>query len=87
MEIKPTLTELLAAVHDEKSFLIFLHALTEDRVDGAKSWENGTIEDYLAAAAAWANDSNFGRTVIAKKFDDNCWNQFANILYAGKIYE
>jgi hypothetical protein len=96
------LQKLLSEVQDEQSFLRFVQALAKDREDeilkerekpsspygpGANGWENITIEKYLEAASAWALDSNFGRTQCNGKFNDNCWNQFANFLYAGKIYE
>jgi hypothetical protein len=91
------LLKLLSEVHDEQSFLSFVQALTTDRTNAALSekiksdsentWENITIESYLEAASAWASDSNFGRAQQSVKFNDNCWNQFANFLYAGKIYE
>ena len=97
-----SLTKLLGEVHDEQGFLKFVKALIADRVDetkkeketpsspfgvGANGWQNVTIENYLEAASAWASDSDFGKTLRDRKFDGNCWNQFANFLYAGKIYE
>jgi predicted Ser/Thr protein kinase len=96
------LLRLRDKVHDEQSFLKFIQALIADRTDevkrekiksslpysaGANGWENITIEDYLESASAWAVDSNFGRTLHAGKFNNNSWSQFANFLYAGKIYE
>ena len=96
------LLKLLDEAHDEPSFLKFVQALIADRAyevgkekikpslpydAGANGWENVTIESYLEAASAWASASNFGRTLPAGKFNDNYWNQFANFLYAGKIYE
>jgi hypothetical protein len=95
-------TRLLDEVHDEKSFLKFVDALIADRVDeikkekdmpsspcgaGVNGWENITIENYLEAASAWASNSDFGRALRDKKFDGNCWKQFASFLYAGKVYE
>ena len=102
MEIENSLVKLLGEVRDEQSFLKFVDALIVDRAGetqkeketpsspfgtGANSWQNVTIENYLEAASAWASDSDFGRTLRDGKFDSNCWNQFANFLYAGKIYE
>jgi predicted Ser/Thr protein kinase len=96
------LLKLLDEVHDEHSFLKFVQALIADGANevekekikpsspyGARAngWENVTIENYLEAASAWASASNFGRTRRDEKFNDNCWNQFANFLYAGKLYE
>ena len=96
------LIKLRDEVHDEKSFLKFVRALIADRVDeikreketpsspyssGVNGWENLTVEDYLNSAAAWVEDSNFGRNLPGKVFLDNCWHQYATFLYAGKIYE
>ena len=96
------LTSLLHEVRDEDSFLEFVQALIADRVDeiekekaapsspygtAANGWENVSVERYLEAAAAWAETMRFGRAGHDGKFKDNCWNQFAHFLHAGKFYE
>ncbi len=58
----------LDAAGDDKTFIAFIAALAADREDevaqekispsspygpGANGWENGTIEAFLGAAAAW----------------------------------
>ena len=95
--MKDNLQALFEAVCDEISFISFLEALSADRADevrkeqarpsspyspGANGWENTTIEDYLASAAAWAIDWK-------KKhpFPTNPWKCCAQILLAGKSYE
>lgn len=94
------LHELAEAVSDEQSFLAFVNALKEDRelaaaVEKASSsgrngqpqrgWENTTIEAFLEAACAWAEDSEFGvRQDLATA---SPWKKFAIFLYCGKIYE
>jgi hypothetical protein len=93
------LHELLGAVSDEPSFLRFVKALTADRLEevekertspsppygpGANGWENHTIEDFLEAATAWAEDSGFGHR---QDLPNNPWRRFASFLYCGKIYE
>jgi len=87
------LEELLEKVEDPKSFLVFAKALlsdreqdiTEDKPDQsdrtAKGWVNTELVDYLEAAIAWADNSNFGER------DKNAWNEFATFLYCGKTYE
>jgi hypothetical protein len=94
------LTEMLANVSDEKSFLRFVEALIADRRSAANAekenpvgpwradaggWENTSIESFLAAAAAWATDSDFG--LEQGLVESNAWKRFAAFLYAGKIYE
>jgi hypothetical protein len=94
------LHQLLETVSDEKSFLMFVEVLRKDRERdvaaeqkkpsspyGATThgWENTTIESFLGAAQAWAEDSNFG---AAQNLDVGTpWRKFATFLYCGKIYE
>jgi hypothetical protein len=102
---------LHAAVADEESFVRFLQALAADRADevakeklipsspygpGANGWENWTIEDFLDAAASWAEASMNG---FAQTYDlsqnswepyslpQNPWKRCADIMFAGKYYE
>lgn len=92
--------ELLDAVTDANSFLLFVEALIDDRAKevrlqkttpiddfgrGPNDWENHTIEDFLEAAHAWAKTTNFGDTQNLKGASP--WKKFATFLYLGKIYE
>ncbi len=101
-ESERKLARLLGDVCDERSFLMFVQALVENRTEEialegdnpsglfmarANRWQNETIEAVLDASAAWAIDMEFGRARADGKFDENNWNQFAHFLYAGKIYE
>ena len=94
MEIE--LFELVEKVNDEKSFLIFVQALIQDRsmekessIDacgrGSQGWENHSIESFLEAAHAWAESTNVGSSQGMSK--DSPWKRFAAFLYCGKIYE
>lgn len=89
----------LDAVKDEDSFVAFLSALATDRADevvkeegifsspygpGANGWDNGTIEAYLGAAAAWAEDWKRSPRYLPPA---NPWKRCAEILLAGKRYE
>jgi hypothetical protein len=90
----------LDVVTDRQSFLRFVEALIKDlqaavereRLEpsspygaDAGGWENTTIESYLAAAVAWAKDSEIGTT--SGLSDEPSWQAFAAFLYAGKRYE
>ena len=85
----------LEAVADEASFIHFVEALAADRkssealtltVDGFQGeWANQTIGEFLAAASAWAVDSDFGQRPGPKP--GNAWRLFAMFLYAGRGYE
>jgi hypothetical protein len=91
---------LLAAVADQSSFLAFARALKADRERAAKIesdpssrggepevevWQNVTIESFLGAAIAWAEDSRFGASQGLKH--DNPWKKFAVFLQCGKMYQ
>lgn len=98
--------DVALTVHDESTFINFLRVLSADRRDevrkemedpsspygpGANDWEHGTIEDYLDAAAAWAEDWNriaqVGKTPGMKKLTGSPWQKCALILAMGKVYE
>ena len=87
---------IASRVQDERSFLEFLEALAGDRQNevknekvkptspygpGANGWENGTIEAFLDAAAAW------GKATTGRNPAGNAWQRCAQILSAGKFYE
>lgn len=48
-------------------------------------WENVTIESFLEAACAWAEDTQFGDSQNLRGASP--WKKFATFLYLGKIYE
>jgi hypothetical protein len=90
----------LEGVCDEATFVTFLSALAADREDevakekaapsspygpGANGWENGTIEAFLEAAAAWATDSRTESRIPPDT--PNVWKRCAEIIYMGKLYE
>ena len=94
-----TLQGKLDAVCDEESFVAFVSALAADRADevakekakpssphgpGANGWENASIEAFLEAAAAWAED---WKGSPQYRSPANPWKRCAEILYAGKSYE
>lgn len=95
------LLEAAYAAQDWKTFLAFARQLLADReaaakkesanppgpydLCGANGWQNLTIEDFLEAAIAWAESTEFGKAQGLSP--DNPWKQFAAFLYCGKIYE
>lgn len=93
------LDEKLEAVVDRDSFLAFVKALIADREAevaqekvnpsspysaGAGGWENSTIEAFLDAAVACAEDSRGTEQELPEK---PSWKAFATFLYCGKFYE
>jgi len=93
------LDQLLEAVKDRDSFLVFVSRLAADRRaesmleaekpsnpygPGALGWESWTIEDFLEAAHAWATDHGPREGGLP---ESPSWRAFARFLYAGKFYE
>jgi hypothetical protein len=81
-------------VNDEKSFLRFVAELRKDRETEVKAktatpidsfrrgpygWENHTIEDFLEASEARAEDSNFGESQGLKGASP--WKKFAIFVF------
>jgi len=97
------LEDLLDAVKDRESFLVFVEALRDDRraevaedahssdhpyAPGARGWENSEIETFLDSAASWARGVARTADFRAEQFPETAsWAVFARFLYAGKIYE
>jgi len=79
------LHEQLERVTDEATFLAFVQVLIVDRSGDAEHWEHKSIEDFLEAASAWAEDSAFGSQQGLSLASP--WRKFATFLYSGKIYE
>jgi hypothetical protein len=89
------LNKLLEAVDSKETFIEFTQALKNDKIDeekkekiypsspygpGANGWENSSIEMFLDAMEAFAQDSHL--------IDEQpSWKNFALLLYAGKFYE
>lgn len=85
------LNELLDRVNSKDSFLRFVKALKEDKIDedekeipqsssGANGWENSSIVTFLDAIEAYGKDSDMIK-------EEPNWKNFALLLYAGKFYE
>jgi len=100
MTYKDPLWELVEKVQDEQTFINFLFAMIRDREDDRRKeetnpsspygasvnvWENGSIEAFLEAAAAWAESSIDGLPFHPKT--ENPWQRAVEIIHAGKFYE
>ncbi len=81
------LIDQVAQVSDQPSFIAFVRALQADRADlrTRSEWQHDTIEDYLEAAAAWAEDAPL--QLPPSPDTAAIWRTFAQFLYCGKIYE
>ncbi len=89
------LNELLDKVVSKETFLEFVKALKEDKIDeeekhkisppspycsGANGWENNSIPHFLDSVEAFGEDSHHIT-------EEPSWRNFALLLYAGKFYE
>jgi len=66
----------------------FIQELAEDLNRNGTSWENPTLDRFLAALASWLEDSsayyeNQGRPVP----ETPSWRDVAEMLMAAKMYE
>ncbi|WP_146988277.1 hypothetical protein [Bradyrhizobium macuxiense] len=88
------------AVSDERAFIRLLQLMALDRPAeqqkelaspsppysaGANGWENGSIEAFLDAAAAWAEATT--RTTNLGPRASDAWRRAAMIIVAGAFYE
>jgi hypothetical protein len=74
-------------VRNREEFLTFLFELL-DHIDAVK-FENGTVYQYVQAAAAWLHDAdgyyrNIGESRDTREAD---WQLFADMLCAALVYE
>ena len=92
------LDELLRSVNDEQSFIGFIEALGSDFAServfqettpsspygpGALGWEDGSVDAFLDAAAAWATSSS--NSSMSNAPVSNVWRRCATILLAAKF--
>lgn len=51
-----TLAESNHSIRSREDFVALVRALSADFYDNPETWENGSLERFLAALAAWAED-------------------------------
>ena len=73
-----TLAEYNKSIRSRKDFAAFARALSEDLHDNPETWENGSLERFLAALAAWAEGGS------GKQPD---WRVVGDMLMAAKVHE
>lgn len=89
--------DVIESVEDRSTFLKFARSVHAEQFarnhqdpgtpygPDSMGWENASIERFLEAALAWANDSDFGGPVGLSAA--NPWRLFAQFLRAGESYE
>jgi len=76
-------------VTDRQSFISFLDLLRQDFLHNPDEWENKTLDTFLEALGAYANNiqgyyDNTGQKVNA---DEPSWQTFADIFKGATMYE
>jgi hypothetical protein len=72
-----TLAEYNDSIRSRKDFAAFARALSADLHDNPETLENGSLERFLEALAAWAEDGNGNR-------QQPDWRTVGDMLMAAK---
>jgi hypothetical protein len=72
-------------VTDKQSFIAFLDLLRKDFLDNPNGWENKTLDTFLEALCAYANDIQgyYDNTSQKVNTDEPSWKTFADTLKRG----
>lgn len=80
--------EIIDNIETKEDFIEFLKSLRVDFKDHPEEWENNTLGRYLEAASRFTMDCDrYYKNNDMKMEELSKWRIFADILYAGKIYE
>ena len=77
-----TLTGYNHSIRSREDFVAFVRALSADLYDNPETWENGSLERFLVALAACAENMN-GKPAPQKPD----WQVVGDMLMAAKEYE
>lgn len=67
---------------------VLLDRLAEEAAGGSSGWENGTLDRFLEAMAAWTRSmENYSRNTGDHEIMKPSWNTFAKMLLAARVYE
>ncbi|NLP14304.1 MAG: hypothetical protein GX383_07545 [Clostridium sp.] len=75
-------------VGSKEEFLKFLELLITDFKNNPDEWENKNVESFLEGIQSWVDDMEgyYENNNLATPNNID-WGFFANVFYAGKIYE
>jgi hypothetical protein len=65
----------------------FIAELESDLKNHPDGWENITLENFLEAMGAWAQDANLGTNIPTSWDRPEAWSLAATLLLAASIYE
>jgi hypothetical protein len=76
-----TLIECNNSIRSREDFVAFVRALSADLYDNPDTWENGSLERFLEAIAAWAEKRG---KPMPQGLD---WKALGDMLMAAKVYQ
>ncbi len=77
-----------AAVRSREDLVDFIRELVRDYHENREHWENATLDQYVAALAAWAEDMDgYFRNRGEPVPQSPSWNTIAMMLLAARQYE
>ena len=82
------ISSFIKDIETKEDFINFVNLLKNDFIKNKNNWENITLFDYLNAIEAWTKDMEGYYKNTNQYIPKNIpWKIFADILYAGTIYE
>jgi hypothetical protein len=81
-----TLAEYNNLIRSREDFVAFARALSADLHDNPETWENGSLERFLEALAAWAATLDGGRLSKSAPQQPD-WKIIGDMLLAAKVSE
>ncbi|PZR23722.1 MAG: hypothetical protein DI535_23500 [Citrobacter freundii] len=78
-----------SGINDRQSFIQFLHELRNNFLQDGERWENKTLDQFLEALAAYAEDIQgyYDNMMPSVNADVPSWRVFADMLMGASMYE
>lgn len=75
-------------IRSREEFVAFVRGLRQEYLRRGHEWENGSLDSFLEALAAWINDSDGWYRNVGKDLPHGGdWTFFARSLQAATVYE
>ncbi|MFI1801616.1 hypothetical protein ACH427_30340 [Streptomyces sp. NPDC020379] len=75
-------------IRSREELAAFIRGLHEDYLRRGHAWENGTLDRFLQALAAWTSDSSGWYSNFGKELPEGGdWTFLARALQAATVYE
>jgi hypothetical protein len=63
--------EEIQLIHDSDSLAVFLKSLGQDFLVDKESWENWSLDQYIASVSGWVEDGGFDMVIKDKPLQKN----------------